>query len=189
MVNSEYSTRRPIFQLIQDIPAAAGDADLTDSTISVNLKNISCFLPFNVFGINETTPLYNVDKIQVTVNLYNDWWSRIFSTVPKNMSPLSPDYKVSKYTVRLNTAIGIDSSDVNLHVRMYSPPSDITINKEKPYIISYPICELDPYRQDIIFSPGKQSVNVNSVPFDLRSIPKNFLFQFVQNVQQMMSIF
>jgi hypothetical protein len=90
------------------------------------------------------------------------------------MSPLSPDYKVSKYTVRLNTAIGIDSSDVNLHVRMYSPPSDITINKEKAYIISYPICELDPYRQDIIFSPGKQSVNVNSVPFDLRSIPKKF---------------
>jgi hypothetical protein len=78
MVNSEYSTRRPIFQLIQDIPAAAGDADLTDSTISVNLKNISCFLPFNVFGINETTPLYNVDKIQVTVNLYNDWWVVFF---------------------------------------------------------------------------------------------------------------
>jgi hypothetical protein len=114
---------------------------------------------------------------------------RIFSTVPKNMSPLSPDYKVSKYTVRLNTAIGIDSSDVNLHVRMYSPPSDITINKKKSYIISYPICELDPYRQDIIFSPGKQSVNVNSVPFDLRSILRNSSSVFVQNVQQMMNIF
>jgi hypothetical protein len=187
MVSSEYSTRRPNLELTKDIVAAA-ETDVYNGNIEVNLKNLNCYLPFNIFGINEETPLYNVDKILVTVNLHNDFESRLFTTVPLSADPTSANYSKSKYTVKLNSSVGIDPSDVSLNVRLYSPPSDIKVDRTKPYLINYPLVEQDPYKQDVIFANNRITQDISSVLLIFVLFLRRCIFLYVQNAVLLMII-
>lgn len=160
--NSEYNTRIPVFTL--DTAVAA--ADIT-KPINVTLHGMSCWLPFNILGIlGETTPLYNVGTIQITIILHKDWPSRIFSTVPGANGN-------AKYTFDFNrTTEGAVSSKI--FVRLYTPPEQIrsALDEKKPYLFEYPHIVLDSRKSDVVFDAGKHELNINTAIFDMPSIPQ-----------------
>ena len=172
VANNSFNSRTPLLTADDDAAFASGA-----TTGTFWLHNLTTWLPFNLLGIaGDDTPLYNVNKITIKISFHPNWASRLFSTT------YDPVTKTSPYTMSIdNSKINESFNDSTLALRLYRPPQNIQSNlkPENPYIIEYPIIDLDSRFTDVNFRAGEVSKSVNSTNFDMRAIPKQVFVALV----------
>lgn len=164
-VDPEYNSRGLV---LSDLTCINDGTNITK--ISANLKNLTLFLPFNLFTTyNDETPIYNASKIKINIQLQSAWIKRIFS-MKLTAAGAAP------YDVRLQSGAFASNGvgEIEIHYRLYKPPTEVSnkIDFSKPYIRQYPIVELDSRTQDVVFKAGENQRSITSTPFDVRAIPK-----------------
>ena len=176
-VDEQANSRTPFFKY-EGCVATANGANFDISQVSVTLHNLSTPIAINVLGtIGDETPLYNINKMILSLNLHSNWASRIFASKPTvtTANGSVTGYK-SKYEITLDRAKynNNESGDIEIHYRTYKAPNYIaeTMRPDSQYIYNYPFVELDQRSAEVVVKENERNKSVSAVAFDIHAVPK-----------------
>lgn len=171
VTNTKNNSRIPLFTDFKK----GGKANLTTSKHTLNLSNLTFWLPFNILSINSESniSIYNGKKMTILVNLHNNWVARLFNSIP--YVDAATTINKARYSFSLDTTsyTGNASGEISCYAKLYRAPQQIESlrNLNDKYIMEYPLVELDTRTTDVVFKATSPNTQINSTPFDLRAIP------------------
>lgn len=154
-----YNSRQPCLEFVSWV-------DTDANRIKVKTDELLLQIPFNLFSLNgeEAPPFVGIKKIQITINMKNEWWKYLFCTRNNFFT-----------SVEIDRTTATPNLSGRINAKMYTPP----VYVEEGYKLNEKIPDYNQSYQQVDFLTETKiydcatTVSGTAMNFNMNNIPKN----------------